>query len=177
MSVQEMSWVIDRSTQKESAFVVLLMIANHAHADGTGAFMSNETLAREARISARQVRNILPKLVEAGELRIFSSGRGRGRVNQYAVIMGERNREAVERFAEIFAEDERERKMKAERSRKNKWENISYFNKDAENQENRKEFPIKTEENRKDVPILENVKSEISDTENRKLATIPLHPL
>jgi hypothetical protein len=46
------------------------MIANHAHADGTGAYPSIETLARECRMSERQIKRIIPLLAQSGELRV-----------------------------------------------------------------------------------------------------------
>ena len=49
-----MSWVIEKSSQKGSNLLVLLMIANHAHTDGTGAYPAIPTLAAESRLSAIQ---------------------------------------------------------------------------------------------------------------------------
>jgi hypothetical protein len=65
-----MSWVIDNSNHSLGSFIVLLMIANHAKADGTGAWPSVETLAKESRMSARNVQRCLRHLVETGELAI-----------------------------------------------------------------------------------------------------------
>lgn len=79
-----MSWVIEHSKQKGSSFVVLLMIANHAHSDGTNAFPSYDTLAREARISHRQVTRIIPKLESSGELVINRHG-GPSISNKYTI--------------------------------------------------------------------------------------------
>jgi hypothetical protein len=70
LSIQAMSWVIENSRHKGSKFVVLLMIANHAHSDGTGAWPAAETLARESRLSTRQVIRIIPKLAASGELEV-----------------------------------------------------------------------------------------------------------
>lgn len=81
-----MSWVIDNSKQKGNAFVVLLMIANHAHSDGTGAWPSLITLAREARISRRTVWASILTLEKSGELKV-ARGRGRNLVNHYVVTM------------------------------------------------------------------------------------------
>jgi hypothetical protein len=47
---------------------VLLMIANHAHSDGTGAYPGMKTLAREARIDERQARRCVRELERSGEL-------------------------------------------------------------------------------------------------------------
>jgi hypothetical protein len=70
VSVQAISWVIDRSRQKGGPLTVLIMIANHAHSDGTGAFPSFDTLARESRMSYRQISRIIPQLAKSGELRV-----------------------------------------------------------------------------------------------------------
>jgi len=62
MSVQAISWVIEQSKHKGNSFVVLLMIANHARSDGTGAWPSIKTLAKEARISERTVQYTIKRL-------------------------------------------------------------------------------------------------------------------
>jgi hypothetical protein len=69
-SVQAISWVIDHSQQRLGSLVVLLMIANHARSDGTGAWPSIATLAKEARMSERQVQYCLRQLAKSGELRV-----------------------------------------------------------------------------------------------------------
>jgi hypothetical protein len=63
-----MSWVIEHSQHKGNAFVVLLMIANHARSDGSGAWPSVKTLAGEARISPRAVQYTIRRLERSGEL-------------------------------------------------------------------------------------------------------------
>lgn len=78
MSVQAMSWVIEKSLQKGSNLLVLLMIANHAHTDGAGAFPSIATLARESRLSERGVHYILAKLERSSELVIERDAGPRG---------------------------------------------------------------------------------------------------
>lgn len=70
MSVQAMSWVIDFSVHSSNDFVVLLMIANHAKSDGSGAWPSVPTLAKEARCSIRAVQYSIQRLVRSGELHI-----------------------------------------------------------------------------------------------------------
>lgn len=66
--------------------MVLLMIANHAHADGTGAYPGFETLAREARITPRQVINVIAKLEKSGELSV-KRGAGLYGTNLYTIRM------------------------------------------------------------------------------------------
>ena len=78
MSVQAMSWVIEKSVQKGSNLLVLLMIANHAHTDGRGAYPSIETLARESRLTGRGVQYILAKLESSDELVVERDAGPRG---------------------------------------------------------------------------------------------------
>ncbi len=92
MSVQATSWVIENSQHKGSVLLLMLMIANHAHADGTGAFPSTETLARECRMSRRQVIRMLEIAERSGELLIDRS-KGRS-VHHYTIVM-EPNRDKM----------------------------------------------------------------------------------
>lgn len=62
MSVQAISWVIDHSKHKGNTFVVLLMIANHAKSDGTGAWPSVQTICKESRLSRRTVQRCVNRL-------------------------------------------------------------------------------------------------------------------
>lgn len=92
MSVQASSWVIKNSRQKGSALLLMLMIANHAHADGTNAFPSIQTLAHECRMSVRQVVRLIAQLEKSGELLIE---RSKGRtVHNYTINMAA-NRDKV----------------------------------------------------------------------------------
>ena len=61
-SVQAISWVIDYSKHKGNSLVVLLMIANHARSDGSGAWPSIHTLAKESRLSDRTVQRCIKRL-------------------------------------------------------------------------------------------------------------------
>jgi hypothetical protein len=63
-----MSWVIEKSVQKGSNLLVLLMIANHANTAGLNAYPAVTTLAAESRLSERGVRYILAKLKLSSEL-------------------------------------------------------------------------------------------------------------
>ena len=62
LSVQAISWVIDQSKHKGNTFVVLLMIANHAKSDGSGAWPSIHTIAKESRLSDRTVQRCIKRL-------------------------------------------------------------------------------------------------------------------
>ena len=68
LSFQATSWVIEHSRHKSNAFVVLMMIAHHADHDGCNSWPSLRTLAKEARISEREVRYTLRQLEISGEL-------------------------------------------------------------------------------------------------------------
>jgi hypothetical protein len=85
MSVQATSWVIENSIHKGSALLLLMMIANHAHADGTNAFPSIETLAKECRMSTRQISRLVDALEGSGEL-IVERSPGR-KAHNYAIKM------------------------------------------------------------------------------------------
>ena len=86
LSVQAISWVVEHSQTKANPFIVLLMIANHAHSDGTGAWPSIETLARESRLSERTVQRAIRRLEKTGELEVERSDGGR-KSNYYCVKM------------------------------------------------------------------------------------------
>src|SRR5277367_5324791 len=62
LSWQAASFVTEHSKHKGSYLLTLIMIANHAHADGTGAWPSIATLAKETRMSERGVQYCLQKL-------------------------------------------------------------------------------------------------------------------
>jgi len=73
-----MSWVIEKSGQKGSNLLVLLMIANHANTAGRNAFPAVITLAAESRLTERGVRYILRKLENSDELVIERDAGPRG---------------------------------------------------------------------------------------------------
>jgi len=66
VSVQALTWVLDRSPAEHADRLVLLSLANHAHADGTNAYPSVPTIAREARLGTRAVQYALQSLLRAG---------------------------------------------------------------------------------------------------------------
>ncbi|MBX3297446.1 MAG: helix-turn-helix domain-containing protein [Acidobacteria bacterium] len=84
MSVQAQSWVIEHSQHKGSELLLLLMIANHAHADGTNAFPSLKLLAKECRMSRRQIARLVKTLETSGELQVHRRGT---RTNSYSIRM------------------------------------------------------------------------------------------
>lgn len=86
MSWQATTAVVEHSKARGSDYTVLLMLANHAHADGTNAHPSTETLAREARVSVRTVQGALKRLQALGEVVCVPNGGPRG-VNRYAILL------------------------------------------------------------------------------------------
>jgi helix-turn-helix protein len=84
MSVQAISWVIDHSKHKGNPLVVLLMIANHARSDGTGAWPSVHTLAKESRLSDRTVQRCIATLSKSKELHV-SKAAGPYGANLYSI--------------------------------------------------------------------------------------------
>jgi hypothetical protein len=69
--------VILHSRSKKSARTVMLVLAFHAQADGSGARLHMATLGAEVGLKERQLRNVLHELEALGELR-WKRGRGHG---------------------------------------------------------------------------------------------------
>ena len=84
MSVQAISWVIENSKHSGNPFVVLLMIANHAKSDGTGAWPSVKCIAKESRVSEETTHRAIRKLAKSGELRVEVSAGPHG-TNLYSL--------------------------------------------------------------------------------------------
>jgi len=89
MSWQMTERVIKYSRAKGAARNVLHAIAYHAHDDGSGAYPSIATLAREANVSRRDVFRSLRRLRDLGEITINLRGDGRahGTPNQYTMTL------------------------------------------------------------------------------------------
>lgn len=81
-----MSWVIENSRAKSGDFVVLLMIANYAHKDGTGAWPSISTLAKDSRLKDRETQYCVKRLERMGEL-LVERGAGPNGTNRYTLNM------------------------------------------------------------------------------------------
>jgi len=84
MSHQAQSWVYEWSEAKLGARLVLLSIAYHADRAGDNAWPSVATIAREARMSARQVQRALGTLERLGELEV-RRGAGPNGTNLYRI--------------------------------------------------------------------------------------------
>jgi hypothetical protein len=87
VSVQALSWVLERSKSRLAARLVLLSIANHADSDGNKAWPSIPTIAREAHVSERQAQRAILDLCVLGELLVCLKG-GPGQSNVYRIRMG-----------------------------------------------------------------------------------------
>lgn len=94
MSWQATNWVIEYSQHKGGALLVMLMIANCANEDGSDAFPGIERLARDTRMTSRQVQRIIQTLEKSGEIAIR---RSQGRFpNHYAFpVMNKSNPDKV----------------------------------------------------------------------------------
>jgi hypothetical protein len=101
LSVQAISYVIENSKHKGSYLLTLLMIANHAHSDGTGAWPSIATLARETRLSPRGVQYCIGYLRESGELLVIPDAGPRG-CNAYAIAMTQSLRQTKNGMTQDF---------------------------------------------------------------------------
>jgi len=89
LSVQAISWVLEKSESRLGSRHVLISIANHAKSDGTGAWPSVQTISHEARLSEREVRYALRDLEKSGEL-LTLSGEGPRGCNLYSLpLMGQ----------------------------------------------------------------------------------------
>lgn len=84
LSVQAISWVLDYSEARLGPRHVLISIANHAKSDGSGAWPSVSTIARESKLSEREVRYALRELEKSGELRT-QRGKGPHGCNLYSL--------------------------------------------------------------------------------------------
>lgn len=73
MSWQATNWVIEHSRHKGSALLVMMIIANCANESGQDCWPSKERLARDTRMSPRQLDRIVNRLERSGELKVMHS--------------------------------------------------------------------------------------------------------
>lgn len=81
-----MAWVIENSEHGLGSFIVLLMIANYAKSDGSGAWPSIATIAKDSRLSETQTHRCIRKLQLSGELQVQVAAGPRG-TNLYRLPM------------------------------------------------------------------------------------------
>lgn len=84
VSVQATTAVWGHSQARNGARLVLLVIADHAHADGTGCYTSVGTMADQAKLSVRGTQEATRWLQQHGEL-VVDEGKGPNGTNLYSV--------------------------------------------------------------------------------------------
>lgn len=111
LSVQAISWVLEHSESRLGSRHVLISIANHAKADGTGAWPSVSTISRESRLSEREVRYALRDLEKSGELKTQKAKGPRGcnlyslpLVRQGQTLQGAKSTQGGQNRAEIMSD-------------------------------------------------------------------------
>lgn len=88
MSVRVLSWVLDHSpVQHRGDLLTLIVLADHAHDGGAGAYPTVETIARKSRLTTRGARLALRKLEAIGA--IERTGVSRSGSVVYRVLMAE----------------------------------------------------------------------------------------
>lgn len=97
MSIEALSYVLNVTVGDSTRKLILLGYANHAHADGTAAWPSVETIAAYADCTARTVQRHLRALVDEGFMRegdqgLISHLRADRRPTVYNVAMSEEQR-------------------------------------------------------------------------------------
>lgn len=80
-----MVWVFNESAAELGPRLVLLVLAEHAHDDGTNAFPSVETMMRRTRLSRRSVQGALRKLEAEGQIEM--TGTRDSGTNVYRLLM------------------------------------------------------------------------------------------
>lgn len=84
-----MTWVLDNSESTSGARLVLLVLAEHAHDDGSESYPSVETIMRRTRMSRRGVQEALRRL--ESDAHIAQDGVSRKGTVVYRVVMGAQN--------------------------------------------------------------------------------------
>jgi hypothetical protein len=88
VSVRVMSWVLEHSpVTHRGDLLVQIVLADHAHDDGTSAYPSVDTLAKRARLSRRGVFDALARLKDADM--IVADGHGPRGVVAYRLVMSD----------------------------------------------------------------------------------------
>lgn len=85
MSVRALSWALrEAPVSNKSELLTLIVLCDHAHDDGDGAYPSVETIARMARLSERGAQTALRSLERAG---LIEAKRRHGTTTVYRVVM------------------------------------------------------------------------------------------
>jgi hypothetical protein len=84
MSIRVVEWVLAHSPAKHAERLVLIVLASHAHDDGSNAFPSVDRISGRAKLSRRSVLKALKSLRAAGAI----EGEARpGRATTYSVLL------------------------------------------------------------------------------------------
>lgn len=87
MSVRALSWALrEAKVAAKSDLLVLIVLADHAHDDGGGAYPSVETIAKLARLTRRGAQKSLRRLEDAG---LIAARRRPGLTTVYSLSTGE----------------------------------------------------------------------------------------
>ena len=85
MSIEVTTWVYRHSEERLGRRLVLLVLADHANDDGSGAWPSVETISEKARLSRSQTQRCLRALESEGA--VEKAGKSRAGTTIYNVIM------------------------------------------------------------------------------------------
>lgn len=89
MGYEVVRQVLERSSARQGARMVLTVLADRADAKSGECFPSMDTISAEAGISKRQAIRCVQKLVNLGEVSIAEKGGGRGNRTTYRVTLGD----------------------------------------------------------------------------------------
>jgi len=85
MSVRVLGWALrEAPVENKGDLLTLIVLADHAHDDGGGAYPSVETIARLARLTPRGAQKALRKLVSAG---LIQATPRTGKTTLYRVVV------------------------------------------------------------------------------------------
>lgn len=124
-----MSWkataaVREYSSQKGSAFLLMILLADHHSEIGQMIFVSMKHLAAESRMTERNIRYLISRLVESGELYVYGVHR-RTKVHVYGIkLPGMPPRETLANV--LLGKDAEEFELVPERPSSVEGEKISY---------------------------------------------------
>jgi len=110
MSIKVMTRVWEHAEYKESTLLVLLALADYASDSGI-CWPSQPEIAKKARLSDRQVRNVINQLVANGEI-LMEPSRGRGNPARYCVLTGLTETEREKRRKEFPGNNFQENKTR-----------------------------------------------------------------
>ncbi len=118
MSAEAVRAVIDQSSAKGPALLVLIMIADQSRDRGSGYYRSEvgyDTIARKARMSVRRAKELVAELIEGNKLKRLEIGGG-STANLYEIPVRRLYGVGVRELAPVVREDPLERTPRADRT-------------------------------------------------------------